>query len=172
MHRFIVENAREVLGLDVLEEDVRKLNQLGYDIKCGNAENFDLGVQFDVVFAGELIEHLEDFRGFLESCKKHMRKDSKLIITTPNCFGIRYLSWHLLNKPYETPEHTCLFSEKTLSQLLDRHDLTVDFVRYVSLDREFVTGIKAALLRLLEKIPKLSPILFVVAYKKDSACNS
>jgi len=168
MHRFIVEYAAEVQGLDILEEDARKLNQLGYNIKCGNAENFDLGTQFDVIFAGELLEHLEDFRGFFESCKRHMKKDSKLIITTPNCFGLRYLSGHLLNKLNVPPEHTCWFDERTLRHLLGRHDFQIDSIKYVSLDREFVKGIKAIMSRLLEKIPKSSPILFLIASKKES----
>lgn len=172
IHNFIVKWAKEVQGLDILKEDVQKLAELGYYIKYGNAENFDLGTQFDAIFAGELLEHLEDFRGFFESCKKHMKRDSKLIITTPNCFGLRYLFWHLLNRPHGNPEHTCWFDERTLGHLLDKHDFKIDSIKYVSLDREFVKGIKAIILRLLEKIPKSSPILFLITSKKESTQSS
>ena len=48
IHRFIVEQAREAQGLDILKDDAKKLAQLGYSIKCGNAENFNLDTQFDV----------------------------------------------------------------------------------------------------------------------------
>jgi SAM-dependent methyltransferase len=168
MHRFITEHAAKVIGLDILVEDVYKLNELGYDIRCADAQSFDLGMKFDVIFAGELLEHLEDFRGFFESCKRHMRKDSSLIITTPNGFGLRYLIGHLLNRLYVNSEHTCFFSEETLHFLLARHNLNVDLVKYIANDQEFVKGLTAAIMRLIEKIPKTAPTLFVVASLKDS----
>lgn len=168
MHHFIMGNARETEGLDNWENECRKLQRVGYNIKVGNAENFDLKTQFDVIFAGELLEHLEDFRGFLESCKKHMREDSRLIITTPNCYGFRFVIQYLLNKPYANPYHTCHFSEKTLSQLLERHHLSVECVKYISIEREYARGVKAASLKLFEKIvPKASPTLFVVVRKRE-----
>jgi 2-polyprenyl-3-methyl-5-hydroxy-6-metoxy-1,4-benzoquinol methylase len=167
IHGFIAEYADEVVGLDILEEDIKKLNQLGYDVRCGDAENFDLGKQFDVIFAGELIEHLENFGGFLESCKRHMKKDSKLILTTPNCFGLRFIICHLLNRrPFVYPVHTCWFDEETLLHTLDRHGMQIDFMKYIALEHEFSKGIKAVVLRSFNSIPKSAPILFIVASKK------
>ena len=166
MHLFILKHAKEVLGLDYLEEDAKKLAQLGYNIRYGDAENFDLGRQFDVIFAGELIEHLENFRGFFESCKKHMNKESKLIITTPNCFALRYTLQHLFNRAYANPEHTCWFDEVTLGHLVHRHDLKIDGMNYISASREGAKGIKATILWTISNIPRSSPGLFLVATKK------
>lgn len=37
-----------------------------------DAQNFNLARTFDAVFAGELIEHLDDFNGFLCSARRHL----------------------------------------------------------------------------------------------------
>ncbi len=39
---------------------------------------------FDIIYAGEIIEHLYNPDNFLEKCYKILKKDGKIIITTPN----------------------------------------------------------------------------------------
>ena len=102
---------------------IKELFRQGYKVQIANAEEYNLDTDFDVIFAGELIEHLENIGGFLESCKKHMRADSKLIITTPNSFGIIYFIMRLFGKRFVNPEHVCWFDEQTLEQFLKRHGL-------------------------------------------------
>lgn len=64
----MAEVSKTLEGLDLYEEGVEYLRQIGYHINVGNAENYDLGRQFDVIVSGDLIEHLGDLGGFLMSC--------------------------------------------------------------------------------------------------------
>jgi len=89
LHKHIKNVANNLIGVDYLREEVENLKKKGYNIIFANVENFDLNKKFDIIVAGELIEHLENPGKFLDSVKKHMHKDSILIITTPNCFSIR-----------------------------------------------------------------------------------
>ena len=69
IHKNIISVAKSVVGVDYMEEDVKKLNKLGYDVVCANVENFNLKKKFDVIVAGELIEHLANPGKFLDSVK-------------------------------------------------------------------------------------------------------
>lgn len=169
IHSCIVEHSREAVGLDILEDDLKQLAKRGYKVEHGDAENFALGTKYDVIFAGELIEHLENFRGFLESCKRHMKPDSKLILTTPNSHGIRYMLFYLLGRRFIEPEHTCWFDVQTIEQLLNRHNLKIIEKKFVS-DYAFA-NLKRPFIIILQVIERLLPKkyasnLFIVATQK------
>lgn len=120
IHQIIKDNSKEVLGLDYEKDLVEKFNKKGYNMIYGNAEDFNLNKKFDVVFAGELIEHLTNLRGFFESIKKSMHKDSKLILTTPNCTRINaFLRILFKGKSIESSYHTLTFSAFLLKNILD-----------------------------------------------------
>lgn len=133
VHKAIQAKAKNVLGLDLHEEGVKQLSAKGYNMVHGDAQNFDFDRTFDVVVAGDLIEHLSNFGGFLESCARHMTKQSSLIICTPNPWH-----WHKVIKAGLGPvpvneEHTCWMCPKTLEQLAARFDLRVATVEYGSM---------------------------------------
>jgi hypothetical protein len=109
------------------------------------------------------MKHLEDCRSFLGSCKKHMTANSRLIITTPNSFGARYVIMNLLNKPHVNPGHVCWFDKVTLTQLLNRNGFEVETTKYIGLDKDYSGKIKGLLLRQFERLPQSKPVLFVVA---------
>jgi len=124
LHKALAEVSGKLEGLDLYEEGVEYLRQIGYHINVGNAEDFDLGKQFDVIVAGDLIEHLADLRGFLLSCKSHLMPDGKLLISTPNPWYWRNVVKALLyGEVQNNPEHTLWMCPVTLSQLVSRYDL-------------------------------------------------
>ena len=55
--------ASEALGFDYEEAEVAKLRDMGFDAVAGDATNFDLDRKFDVVVAGEILEHVLSARG-------------------------------------------------------------------------------------------------------------
>jgi len=125
---FFEKRCKEVYGIDLLKKECEILNKKGHKIFFGDAENFNLNKKFEVIFAGEIIEHLSNVGNFLECCKNHLKKEGKLIITTPNSFGIFLSLKRILkhtNDKKENPEHTCLFSPTLVSQLLARHGFEV-----------------------------------------------
>jgi SAM-dependent methyltransferase len=136
-HNAIRQVAKSLIGLDLYKEGVDYLNERGYQVVHADAQNFDLGTQFDVIVAGDVVEHLENFDGFLESVKAHLRPTGKLIITTPNPWYWKMIIKGLLSDfPLNNPEHSCWFCPTTLSQLVRRHGMKVTalehFSRYLS----------------------------------------
>lgn len=131
MHRRVAEVSKEAVGLDLNGERVDTANSLGFNLVQGNVQDFDLGRQFDVVFGGELIEHLDNARGFLESCRKHIKPDGVLILTTPNKRNFSGFVRGFVSEPLVNKEHTCWYCAQTITQLLDRMDYDVVRIDYV-----------------------------------------
>ena len=154
LHTNIKRYAKSVLGIDVSKECIGFLKEKGYNVKMANAEDFDLNQRFDVIVAGELIEHLSNFQGFLNSVKKHLKRDGLLILSTPNMFYFREALFLVLRGyPPVHPEHTCYFEEVTLRQLLNRFSFSVVKTMYTTERyRREQFELKNMILRLIEKL--------------------
>lgn len=127
LHKQIKSVASSVVGVDILEEDVRELNQKGYNIIVGDALTIDIQEQFDVVVAGEFIEHVSDHGVFLKNMRKHLKGGGKLVITTPNMFAFRYQFWNLVSgKGIFNDQHVCWFDYFTLKELVERYNFEVE----------------------------------------------
>lgn len=125
-HKAIRSVARSVLGLDIYREGVDFLVERGFNVEHGDAQNFHLCRKFDVIVAGDLIEHLENFHGFMECSREHMHDDSRLLISTPNPWYWEHIVKAALFKEIPVnPEHTCWLCPRTLRQLVQRHDLDI-----------------------------------------------
>jgi 2-polyprenyl-3-methyl-5-hydroxy-6-metoxy-1,4-benzoquinol methylase len=119
LHGLIAEQCDDVVGIDIDEASVEAVKAKGYDIRVGDARDFDLGRKFEVVFAGEVIEHIDDARGFLQSARRHLLPTGRLVLTTPNAFYIANFVYRLGGQAHVHPEHTCWYCEKTIKRLLE-----------------------------------------------------
>jgi SAM-dependent methyltransferase len=119
IHGLIAEQCDDVVGIDLDEKAVEIVRARGYDVRVGDARNFDLGRKFEVVFAGEVIEHIDDVRGFLQSVKRHLEPNGRLVITTPNAFYIANFIYRFGGKARVHPEHTCWYCEDTIRRVLE-----------------------------------------------------
>ena len=131
LHGKLAENFSNVVGVDILREEVQELEKKGYTVICANAENFELNEKFDTIVAGELIEHLSNPGNFLDCCRNHLKHDGKLILTTPNSFWVEYAVRKIFGKLYINPEHTAWYDDVVLPQLAERHSLDVVEVNYI-----------------------------------------
>ena len=106
------------LGVDIDNDGVKILQQEGYQVKTANVMTMDLEEQFDVIIAGEIIEHLDNPGQFLQNMRQHLRMNGTLVISTPNPFYIKQF-WKICryNRPQVHEEHTCWFDPITLSHL-------------------------------------------------------
>jgi 2-polyprenyl-3-methyl-5-hydroxy-6-metoxy-1,4-benzoquinol methylase len=131
-HRLLIGRAREVWGID-LEYDDSALPQDAGRYRRASAESFDLGGErFDLVFAGDLIEHLPNPGLFLDAAARHLAPGGRLVVTTPSAFNLFNLFEKLSKRePTVNPDHTCYFNEKTLRQLFAKCGWSVDAVRFV-----------------------------------------
>jgi SAM-dependent methyltransferase len=133
LHSAVRDAARSCVGVDFLADDAAQLNDRGYDIRVGNVLHDAPPGQFDLVVAGDIIEHLEDPGVFLEYVAKALRPDGRAVITTPNAF---YLAqwWTLLARgtPAISPEHSVLFDPFTFSKLVERGPLELEALHWLT----------------------------------------
>lgn len=134
VHNVIKRSVNETYGVD-LNFDQDRLEPTARYFKA-SAESFDIPKQFDVIFAGDLIEHLSNPGLFIKAATRHLKLGGRLVLTTPNCFNLFHLTEKLTKRePTVNPDHTCYFNEKTLAQLLAKNGITdVSFASVYSLD--------------------------------------
>lgn len=133
LHSRLRDTADTVVGVDIEEEEIEKMNEEGLSIKYGDAENLsdvDFGQKFDVVVAGELIEHLSNPGLFMEGAHEVTRKDGRLLVSTPNPHSIKFTKKALF-KQTNSHSHTCWFDPQFIEQLAERHGWSVDDTIYL-----------------------------------------
>jgi 2-polyprenyl-3-methyl-5-hydroxy-6-metoxy-1,4-benzoquinol methylase len=97
---------------------VANLRADGFAVYVADAQDFDLGRTFDTVFAGEIIEHLDDVHGFLSSVRRHLAPTGRLVLTTPNVFYVAHFIYRWGGHGLVHNEHTCWYCEDTLRRVL------------------------------------------------------
>ncbi len=131
LHRALTIKARKILGIDIDSTGINYLKSKKFNVILADAQDFRLDETFDLVTAGDLIEHLDNPGGFLECVKKHLNPNGRLVISTPNPFWWKtYLHVLIKGGACPHPEHTCWYCEQTLSQLLERHGFEVETIEY------------------------------------------
>lgn len=126
LHKKIVEKSAYCLGIDIEKDEIKKLQSMGYNVEYANVETMHLNRKFDVIVAGELIEHLSNAGLFIDNANKHLRTDGILILTVPNCYNYDALLRVILGRQFNpNPQHTYRFHIVDLKQLLDRHGFTI-----------------------------------------------
>ena len=131
LHALIKEKASYVKGLDINEASIKILKEKGYDVVYADAQNFDFQETFDVVHAGELIEHLDNFHGFLQSCRAHLDNNGLLVLTTPNAMRAANFIYSAFGGLEVNSEHTCWFCDRTITALLERNGFKVKKIDYL-----------------------------------------
>jgi len=171
LHRAICKYSSRSVGIDIDQDGVQFLINKGYDVVHADAQNFDLREIFDVVIAGDIIEHLGNAGGFIESVKRHLKPFGLLVISTPNPFWWKTLLRVLLiGNPVPHPQHTCWFCEKTIVQLLRRHGLSMEKIQYDTIYNLITLSQKAT--KIINTLIPLPPIfnhntLMVIARKSN-----
>lgn len=131
MHAQLADMTSRLVGVDLDASAVGTISEAGYDVRQGDAEDLHLDDKFDVVFAGELIEHLDCFPNFFASVRRHLKPGGKLILTTPNPFALSCFIYRFSKDVWVNSDHTCWFCEHTLPQLTARSNFEVDQISYI-----------------------------------------
>lgn len=122
VHRAVAASAGSVVGIDYDQAGVAFLREHGFDVRVADACDFDLGETFDAIVAGEVIEHLDNAAGFLRSCRRHLKPDGMLLITTPNPWYWRHIAKAVIRgRVQSNVEHVCWIDPVLMGQLAARH---------------------------------------------------
>jgi SAM-dependent methyltransferase len=99
------------------------------EVHVGDVETMELPFEpesFDVVLCGDLVEHLRDPEAFLRRARPLLRRDGKLVLTTPNvanwAMRLALLAgrWRYTERGILDRTHTHLFTRATLVETLER----------------------------------------------------
>lgn len=101
----------EVVAVDVASEPVRRARERnpGLDARLVESEA-ELPLEdasFDMVWAGEVIEHVADTAGWLSEVRRVLRSGGLLVITTPNHGPLRRLSLGISRGRFERHFDPC-----------------------------------------------------------------
>jgi 2-polyprenyl-3-methyl-5-hydroxy-6-metoxy-1,4-benzoquinol methylase len=144
LHGHLRRSAARVVGLDYNAAAVAELNRRGYQVIFGDAMEADLGERFDVVIAGEIIEHVENAGALIRNLKRHLRPGGQMVITTPNAFfGLHFVE-SLVASPYRrwNSEHVSWYCYFTLGSLLSRCGMEISSCWYFTRSRKTLKVIR------------------------------
>ena len=124
-------SAKSLTGIDTTPSSDKHIIQ-------GNMETYAFKKKFDVILAGDVLEHVANQGLFLANVKKHLKKDGKFIITTPNA------KWFtVILKP--NPTHTLWHDKYTLTRILRMQGFTIDCFQYYYGNKPYYNFIKRIL---------------------------
>lgn len=125
-------------GLDILASHGSR-NLVRADLE--HLDELDLDETFDVVVAGEMIEHLNNPGLFLNGIRRFMGPGSELLLTTINAYcGMRFAQYGLRGRGGRLepvhPDHVAYYSYSTLKLLVERHKLHVETFLFYDIGTE------------------------------------
>jgi 2-polyprenyl-3-methyl-5-hydroxy-6-metoxy-1,4-benzoquinol methylase len=141
LHPRINESASFLMGVDADPAGVEAFRKLGFlETHVDNVEVFSNPAvrkqTFDVIVAGEIIEHLENPGLFLRAVQKMMSPSTELIITTVNAYCFFRFVYYILGRELVHPDHNYYFSPIVLRKLITRCGLEVTEFRYYRIGTE------------------------------------
>jgi predicted TPR repeat methyltransferase len=126
LHIHLARVANGLYGVDIDETSLRIMKDY-YRLQHlyqGNVEHLDelsIDRQFDIVLAGDILEHLSNPGKMLDGIQRFMHADSVLIISTNNAFSLPAFLRFTAGKYKEHEDHVFVFSPYVLQNLLWRH---------------------------------------------------
>jgi SAM-dependent methyltransferase len=115
----------DVVGVDVDKDALAEAAKLGIETRWADVEEplpFE-NASFDVVVAGELLEHVRDPDRLVGEADRLLRPGGTFVASVPNAFRLknrlRFLAGH---KPEDDPTHLHMFSPAEVESLLGRFD--------------------------------------------------
>jgi 2-polyprenyl-3-methyl-5-hydroxy-6-metoxy-1,4-benzoquinol methylase len=167
-------------GIDVNRDQIAIAKDAGVDARfCDlNRDQFPFDdAQFDLIFAGEVIEHLVDTDGFLKEIHRCCKPGGNLVLTTPNLASFEnrirlllgiYPKW--LNYNLAGSGHVRGYTPSALKNQLVAHGFCV--LRHVGnwvpfIPQHFIDDIKMPALAITgDLLPSLAMDIIVLARKE------
>jgi methionine biosynthesis protein MetW len=114
-------DGNDVVGVDADREALAEAAKLGIETHWADLDQtLDFpDASFDVVVAGELLEHLRDPRRLVEEIRRVLRPEGTFVASVPNAYRLKGRLLFLLGRPPENdPTHLQMFSAADVQALL------------------------------------------------------
>ena len=127
----------KLYGIDIEERAVTMYKQLTGDESVSAMDINDIPdnifKQFEVIVAGEILEHLSNPLSLISKLESKMKKGQTLLITVPNYLALDNIAATLHSKESVHPDHYWYFSPYTILKLFDNsiwEMVSLDFGMY------------------------------------------
>lgn len=91
-HQRFAKMAAYCLGIDILEAMIDQLAKEGYNVRTVDAtSDTDLGERFDLIFGGDVIEHVDSSVGLMKFAARHLAPGGRILMSTPNPFSRKFV---------------------------------------------------------------------------------
>jgi 2-polyprenyl-3-methyl-5-hydroxy-6-metoxy-1,4-benzoquinol methylase len=123
---FLAQAGREGFVIKGIEPDpdARRLAKDLNNIEPGTRDDLNsLSDRFDLITLWHVLEHLPDLNGDIESFKRLLKDDGRLLIAVPNCSSYDAEIYKEFWAGYDVPRHLYHFTPETITKLFRAHGL-------------------------------------------------
>lgn len=122
LHGHLRRSATVCVGCDILPESVEFLRCQGFDVRLADLTVGPLPEKFDVIVAGEVLEHLSAPGRLLESCAAMLTPGGRLYVTVPNPWYINIIAKNLTGRSLyiDSADHVVWYDPNSLYELGQR----------------------------------------------------
>jgi SAM-dependent methyltransferase len=119
---------RNFVGLDFSQRAVDICNKKGLNVyRADSLSDYVSSVNFDIIYAFQLLEHLPEPKKFIDDVYKKLSKDGYLYLTLPNTSSLGYRLFGRFWKGLDAPRHIFQYNLLAVKRLLgDRFEI-VDY---------------------------------------------
>jgi 2-polyprenyl-3-methyl-5-hydroxy-6-metoxy-1,4-benzoquinol methylase len=122
----------EIVGVDADREALAEAQKLGIETHWADLDE-PLGFEdanFDVVVAGELLEHLRDPKRVVADVRRVLRPGGVFVASVPNAYRLKNrIRFALGRKPEDDPTHLQMFAPSDVRALLEGfEDVQLHFI--------------------------------------------
>jgi len=129
LHGHLARAAATCVGVDILEEGIEAVQAAGFDAVVQDLSNGlgPLGARgpFDVIIAGELIEHVSDLDMVFRVAAEGLSEGGELILTTPNPYSPQRVRAGQLGIVWENVDHVSYLFPSGIAELAERRGLVL-----------------------------------------------
>jgi len=142
LHRALAAAAGYCLGVDILPDAVRRLQEAGYNVRLCDVTCEEVGETFDVIVAGEVIEHLGEPGALFAAARRMLVPGGRLVLTTPSPYYWKRVRNHIGLRRHrcENVDHVTLVFPSGVAELAERASLRLDRYQGVWADKRAACG--------------------------------
>ncbi len=124
----LYQSGYNITGLDISQEAVEKANnKYGNYYICADVTTYKPDVEYDLIILTEVIEHLNEPMGFLQSLLSLLKGDGHIVLTTPNKSFFPEDSIWVSDLP---PVHCWWFGEESFVEIAGQLNCKLNFIDY------------------------------------------
>lgn len=129
LHGRLAAVADRCIGVDVLSEGASAMRERGFEVMLHDLRN-GLGpltpeAPFDVIVAGELIEHVEAIDMLFRAAREALAPGGELVVTTPNPYAPHRVRAAQLGIVWENVDHILYAFPSGMAEMAERHGLVL-----------------------------------------------